>query len=277
MRDDELELVKATAEGTAAGPTKSLHELILKPVGPIAGEIGESWGGWAKVWRLKRALRLRAKIEEMLLAHGLPPRPVPLKLLVPAIDAASVEDDDYLQDMWAALLANAATGNADVGRSGTFVEVLRQLSSHDGRFLAALSEDHGQQGLVVASDGRNIIQDCWLESRLHGIYDTSVGGSDFELAVENLMRVGILAVDQARFSTGARSNPHSAFHFTERATKSLLKRAARAADRPSPRRRWATAGCPIGRPAFQPPEQLQDRGYVPTRAPLLAGSRFQNC
>ena len=45
----------------------------------------------------------------MLDERGLPAQPVAPKLLVPILENASLEDDDYLQDLWAALLANAAT------------------------------------------------------------------------------------------------------------------------------------------------------------------------
>lgn len=61
---------------------------------------------------------------------GLPLDRVPLKVLKPILDGASLEEDVYLQELWAALLANASTDTADE-ISAAFPEVLRQLSARD--------------------------------------------------------------------------------------------------------------------------------------------------
>ena len=43
------------------------------------------------------------RAEQLLLEAGLsnPTRAIALKLAVPLLEAASLEDDDYLQDLWA--------------------------------------------------------------------------------------------------------------------------------------------------------------------------------
>jgi hypothetical protein len=53
---------------------------------------------------------------------------VPLKVFMPLIENASLEEDDQLQDRWAALLANAATGD---GVLASYVETLKQLTKYE--------------------------------------------------------------------------------------------------------------------------------------------------
>ena len=63
-----------------------------------------------KYMRWERQLRLMQRANELIRISGstAPSRPIPIKLAVPLLQAASMEDDDYLQDMWAKLLVNAA-------------------------------------------------------------------------------------------------------------------------------------------------------------------------
>ena len=55
------------------------------------------------------------RADAMLESIGLngPNRAIPLKIAIPLFQAASLEDDDYLQDLWAKLLVNG--GNAESG------------------------------------------------------------------------------------------------------------------------------------------------------------------
>ena len=64
-----------------------------------------------------------------------PTRAIPLKLAVPLLEAASLEDDDYLQDLWARLLVNAANGNSHVTLQRAHIAVLEQLTSLEALIL----------------------------------------------------------------------------------------------------------------------------------------------
>jgi hypothetical protein len=67
-------------------------------------------------WRLvfsgfcRQQIRLLQRAKEMIDGTGLAPKRVPLKVLLPIFENASIEDDDDLQDRWAALLASNAAG-----------------------------------------------------------------------------------------------------------------------------------------------------------------------
>jgi Abortive infection alpha len=85
---------------------------------------------------LKRALRIGEKTRKLLERHGLTPQRVPHRTAVPLLEAASLEDDEGLQDRWAALLANAAAQTMEVPPS--FATVLRDLDPAAARVLDAV-------------------------------------------------------------------------------------------------------------------------------------------
>jgi len=73
-----------------------------------------------------------------LAAVGREPQPVEPKLLLPLVQAASLETDESLTTYWAALLANAADPTHQVIVQPGFIEVLRQLSPVDTQLLPIL-------------------------------------------------------------------------------------------------------------------------------------------
>ena len=126
---DEDKLVKAGVEAAL----KPFADLLEKLAGPAAEEIGLTLKDHVRVFRLKRQIRLFERVRAMLAESGVSAKRVPLKLLEPIIEAASVEEDDTLQDKWAALLTNCAINSYSVHPS--FIEILRELSVVDVVFL----------------------------------------------------------------------------------------------------------------------------------------------
>ncbi len=78
------------------------------------------------------------KAKRILDDAGIKPKPVPPKVLFPLLEYASLEDEDNLQSMWAALLASAADPSSSVTVVPSLVEVLKQLSPGEARLLSAL-------------------------------------------------------------------------------------------------------------------------------------------
>jgi hypothetical protein len=71
-------------------------------------------------------------------------RPVPPKILVPALEVASLEDpsDDVMIGIWASLLASAASG-AEV--EPKYVAILRELSGRQAKMLRSLATYHADR------------------------------------------------------------------------------------------------------------------------------------
>jgi hypothetical protein len=109
--------------------------LIKKLAGPAAEEVGLSLQDSVKVWRAKRQYKLFEKMKGFIADAGFEPQPIALKTLLPALDYASVEDDEDLHTAWAALLANAADPRETNRVLPVFPIILRELTSRDARFL----------------------------------------------------------------------------------------------------------------------------------------------
>jgi hypothetical protein len=135
---DDTDLIKAGAQGITEGVMAPFADLLRKLAGPVAEELGLTLQDEVRVFRLKRRIRLLERVQQMLNEKGVEPQRVPLKILVPVIEGASLEEDDELQDRWAALLVNTATTG---GAMPAAPEILRQLTSMDV-FLLQVCFDH---------------------------------------------------------------------------------------------------------------------------------------
>lgn len=127
--------VKATIEGTLA----PFANLLSALAGPAITSVGRGLGEAVDQYRAKRSIRFMSTFKRMIDDAGIDARPVPPKILLGVLQAASIEDDDSLQDRWAALLANASNHSPDDPYVlPSFPAILSDLSSTDARFLDAL-------------------------------------------------------------------------------------------------------------------------------------------
>jgi hypothetical protein len=103
--------------------------------GSGAKELGAWFGDHIRVRRLKSQLRILDEAQKLAEDAGYEPQVVNLKVLVPLLETGSLEDEanDEMIGCWAALLANAASGDRDVPPS--FTSVLRDLEPEQARIL----------------------------------------------------------------------------------------------------------------------------------------------
>jgi Abortive infection alpha len=172
-------------------------ELLQKIGGPAAEEIGLTLQDHVRVFRLKRQIRLLQKTKAILDRAGIEPGRVPLKLLGTIVDNATLEEDDSLQDMWAALLANNAVG---IGHEVMFPEILRQLSPADARLLRNCFKEVMTSSLDRPGGFFSVINSVeeWSTSQrmqhLKRIEPVS------PLSLENLTRLGLIAMSEIRIN-----------------------------------------------------------------------------
>ncbi len=149
--------------------------------------------------RWERQLRLMQRADQMLKEIGLtqPTRHIPLKLAIPLLEAASLEDDDYLQDLWAKLLVNAANGASSATLQRAYISVLEQLTPLEAAILQkiyALPYDQTRhegvevgklpvEAAVGKDDGK---QDQLPEAT-----------EDIRLALANLARLGCIGIQKS--------------------------------------------------------------------------------
>ena len=109
--------------------------LVAKIAGPLAHETGLLLADKAREYRIRNAIRIFQRVRKMFVDAGIDPHPIASRLFLPAFDAASIEDNETLQERWAALLANASNPETSNTVSPAFVEVLKQLTPEEAMFL----------------------------------------------------------------------------------------------------------------------------------------------
>jgi hypothetical protein len=105
------------------------------------GHPGESIGtilGNAAQRRVHNAEAVANKAHLILLNIGETPQEVPLNVIQPLLEAASLQEDSSLQDTWANLLANSADPRQINPVSPTFAGILKELTARDVRFIDAV-------------------------------------------------------------------------------------------------------------------------------------------
>jgi hypothetical protein len=133
-------------EKPLAEALEKLTDLVHKFTAPSASELGEMLRDRIKMYYVQRQLRWAKRTVEMIREAGFSPKPVTLKLLFPTMDYAALEEDDELQDLWAALMANAADPENSEPVRVYFPEILKELTIEHARLLNDLyTEQHHQQ------------------------------------------------------------------------------------------------------------------------------------
>lgn len=135
---------------------------------------------WLEVVRFERQVRLANRCRETLRQVGLlgKTRAVAPKFVLPIIECASLEEDDYLQDLWANLL----TGAMDPTRphiTMAYIDVLKQLEKVDAVILKALAELFAESAYTQA-----VLRETLMD-KIDGL---DVEG--YQRSVDNLIRLG---------------------------------------------------------------------------------------
>lgn len=127
----------AKAAGKAIDASRELGGFFSKYVG---GSIEQAMGiveDKLKYLRLERQIRMTERATAFLSERGLaqPSRRVPLQVAIPLMQGASLEEDDWMQDRWAALLVNAADAASHVEVRRAFISILEDLTPLDALIL----------------------------------------------------------------------------------------------------------------------------------------------
>jgi hypothetical protein len=146
-----------------------------------------------KLWymRLERQIAIMDKFNKKMTERGLesPTQAIPMKIAIPLLQAASMEDDDNLQELWANLLVNAADKDSGVEVRHSYITILKDLTPFDAMILnRAYSNDVSKfTGLSVFSlsqGGPNI--------QLPASPERQKPSANTQVSIENLLRLGLL-------------------------------------------------------------------------------------
>lgn len=125
-----------------------IAEIVKRIVLPSADVLGKRMSD--------RVERCFGKAAKMIEDAGITPQPVPDKLVIEILQGASLEDDEHLHTMWAALLANAASpGHSDQVKPG-FTAILKQMSPDEAELLNLLYTHASSKSDEVERIGKGV-------------------------------------------------------------------------------------------------------------------------
>ncbi len=119
-----------------------------------------------------------------------PSRLIPLKIFISLIQAATLEGDDYLKDLWGKLLINFSNKNSKVDISRSYVDILERISTLEATILEKIYsinfEEMQHQGVLT----KELPYKANLTSK--NIEESNPEDIDVILAISNLSRLGCL-------------------------------------------------------------------------------------
>jgi len=186
MTPDEMELAKEGLKESVKQTFASVQDIVTRLTGSAATQVGLTLEDFFRVVRFKNAVRLLEDVKEFAAKHDLKLNAVAPSLLFPILDAASLQDDDYLHQQWVALLANVAASPDSVHPS--FIEVLRQLTPKEAKLLNELYDScAGKRDRKVQPWVGSI---TWAERQRR-----TAAGENPEEQFQNLIRLGLIETE----------------------------------------------------------------------------------
>lgn len=194
---DEAKALQETAKAFTKGldTSEKLGGFIANLIG---GSLEQAMGIWEDKLRYRRwenQLRLMDRAQEELSRRGLyePTRAIPLQFAVPLLEAAALEEDDYLRKFWASMLANAADASVEFQMRTAFISILEDLTSLDVQILDTVYRAEG--GWPIASSFYEGFATGFLPGKAafsDQFEKVPKASEEVEIAVGNLIRLGLL-------------------------------------------------------------------------------------
>ena len=145
-----------------------------------------------KYIRWERQIRLMERADSFMKARGIQvENPIPLKLAIPLLEGAALEDDDDLQDRWAKLIVNSVRADG-VELKRVYIDILERLSPLEAKILDVIYqlpfEKHLHSRLKTFELPEKI---SVMADGEHG--EPQLTNEEVELALVNLARLGCIA------------------------------------------------------------------------------------
>ena len=131
MTNDEAKAVEAVADttGKAIDASRELGGFVSRFIGGPLEQAAGIVEDKLKYLRWERQIRLMQRANAFLAENGMsePTRQIPMKIAIPLLQGASLEENDELQDRWAKLLVNAADRDSGVDVPRMFVSIMDHM------------------------------------------------------------------------------------------------------------------------------------------------------
>lgn len=194
------ETIKATAESvtevakTAQKTLETTNKLggfiakfISSPLEQVSGIVTDK----LRFYRWENQLKLMENAEKLLKERGNPDRLISLKLAVPLLENASMEDEASLQKLWANLLVNFSIQSSRVDHSLSFIDLLKSIGPLEAKILKEVYsipfDPH--RGIVT----RNLPETVYRLTKEEKPQETDfILTEEIEFALNNLDRLGCI-------------------------------------------------------------------------------------
>jgi hypothetical protein len=192
VTEDQKEILKVGMDATI----KPFSNLLEKLFGGSVEEIGGMWQDELQVRRLGRRLKLYKHVQTMFAEAGIEPKQIPDKIWIPALQAASAEDDEGLQEKWAALLTNASIGDLNNEMLPSFPDILKQLTPVEAQFLDRVYNEIVEDEQARKEAIRRELPGCTGEPSCECAARESTLALATPLTIRDLERLGLLTRDR---------------------------------------------------------------------------------
>ncbi len=143
-----------------------------------------------KYMRWERQIRLMQRASEFIALQGLEGKisPIQPKLGMPLLQAALLEEDDYLQDLWATLLVNACNPDREEKIGIKHINILNELTLYDVKLLEKICGQlkEWNEDSFTAANLPNELLPKGVDIEENHLMDENV-----QLSIENMVRLGI--------------------------------------------------------------------------------------
>lgn len=183
---ESAKAVKSIADVGKEGLTtaRSFGTLVERYFGPISNDIIGIFHDKIRYRRMTQALKLMEKARNKMHEKGIESvAPVSLKFALPFFEAASLEENEEIQEMWASLLVNAIDPNYEGTIGRTFVTILQDFEPLDAIIFQEIARD-------VISNARE-----WQRSEISKnvlVERLEKNSEDAETSLDNLGRLGLI-------------------------------------------------------------------------------------
>lgn len=123
MAKNEIDIKSSTIDKGVEFAKEFLSKLIM----PTVEETGLLIADNIKFFRFKNQVRILLKAKEYVETRKLNTSEIPIKILVPLLENASLEEDEELQDKWAKMLTNMVDSDLNL-QNQIFPYLLSQIS-----------------------------------------------------------------------------------------------------------------------------------------------------
>lgn len=197
MENKELNIKSSTIE-------KGLElakDFLGKLISPTIEEVGLLISDNIKFLRFKNQVRILLKAKEYVENKHLSIKEIPIKILVPLLENASLEDNEDLQDKWAKMIVNMVDSEKNL-QNQIFPYLLSQISIEEFNELKELivKENNFSKRKLELVELKVKLDDQYsfksetkkLQAELNKIESTGFWLSLEEFEQENLLRLGLI-------------------------------------------------------------------------------------